>query len=100
MPLGIKKKTIGLTYALHAKVSKNNLLKLLSANPFSQDTCVALQALAAYSEATGGDQLNLRITVTTDRDSDYRKTLVINQNNALVQQQLDVSQTRFSRKIT
>ena len=57
----------------------------------TQDTCVALQALAAYSEATGGDQLNLRITVTTDRDSDYRKTLVINQNNALVQQQLDIS---------
>ena len=52
---------------------------------------MALQALAAYSESTGGDQLNLRITITTDRaDDDYKKTLMINQKNALVQQQLDV----------
>ena len=55
----------------------------------SQDTCVALQALAAYSEATGGDQLNLRIEITTDRD--FKKTLLINQKNALVQQYVDVS---------
>lgn len=54
-----------------------------------QDTCVALQALAAYSEATGRDQLNLRIEITTDRD--YKKTLMINNKNALVQQELDVS---------
>lgn len=57
-----------------------------------QDTCVALQALAAYSEETGGDQMNLRIEITTDREiGEYKKTLTINQNNALVQQQLDVS---------
>ncbi|CAB4009200.1 complement C3-like, partial [Paramuricea clavata] len=55
----------------------------------TQDTCVALQALAAYSEATGGDQLNLRIEITTDRE--YKKTLMINQKNALVQQQLDIT---------
>ncbi|XP_028394711.1 complement C3-like [Dendronephthya gigantea] len=55
----------------------------------TQDTCVALQALAAYSEETGGDQMNLRIEITTDRE--YKKTLTINQNNALVQQQLDIT---------
>ena len=50
---------------------------------------MALQALAAYSEVTEGDQLNLRIEITTDRD--FKETLLINQKNALVQQQLDVS---------
>ena len=54
-----------------------------------QDTCVALQALAAYSEKTGGDQMDLRIEVSTN--GDYKKTLIVNQKNALVQQQLDVS---------
>ena len=50
---------------------------------------MALQALAAYSEKTGGDQMDLRIEVSTD--GDYKKTLIVNQKNALVQQQLDVS---------
>ena len=57
----------------------------------SQDTCVALQALAAYSEATAGrDQINLRVEVCIG--DKYKKTLLINQRNALVQQQLDVGE--------
>ncbi|XP_046864625.1 complement C3-like [Xenia sp. Carnegie-2017] len=55
----------------------------------TQDTCVALQALAGYSEASGGDQLNMQIEITTDRN--FKNTLMINQRNALVQQRLDLT---------
>lgn len=58
---------------------------------------MALQALAAYSEATAGrDQINLRVEVVTDRDGNMNKnTLVINQENALVQQKLDVGWNKY-----
>ena len=54
-----------------------------------QDTCVALQALAAYSEKTGGDQMDLRIEVSNNEK--FKETLMVTQKNTLVQQQLDVS---------
>lgn len=44
--------------------------------------------MAGYSEASGGDQLNMQIEITTDRN--FKNTLMINQRNALVQQRLDV----------
>ena len=57
---------------------------------------MALQALAAYSEESGGDQLKLQIDITTDRD--FKKVLMVNQKNALVQQQLDVSKKHSPRR--
>ena len=64
---------------------------------FCQDTAVALQALAAYSEATAGrEQINLHVEVFTDRAGAFKKTLIINQKNALIQQQLDVGCKKYN----
>lgn len=66
-----------------------NSIFLLS---FSQDTCVALQALAVYSEQTAGSKLDLKVTIRSElgRVKLFRQ-LRINKNNALLQQSVDVS---------
>ena len=55
-----------------------------------QDTCVALEALAKYSERTAGANLDLRISLTAERDSSWRRTVHITNQNALVMTQEDV----------
>lgn len=57
----------------------------------TQDTCVALQALAKYSENTVGRQLNLKVTLTAERDPKWKRIYHITRQNALLQRHEDVS---------
>lgn len=56
-----------------------------------QDTCVALEALAKYSERTVGANLNLRVELTAERDSSWRRIIHITNQSALLMKQQDVS---------
>nr|BAH22724.1 complement component C3 precursor [Nematostella vectensis] len=53
------------------------------------DTCVALQALAKYSEQTAGSQLDLTVSLRSEIGGLNRK-ITINKKNALLQQKIDM----------
>ncbi|XP_067056513.1 complement C3-like [Acropora muricata] len=58
----------------------------------TQDTVVALQALAMYSEKTQGNALDLRVKMTSELDSDWKPPEIhITQENALLRRQIDVT---------
>ena len=56
----------------------------------TQDTCVALQALAIYSEKTAGANLDLSVSLSPERDANWKTTLWISKENALIQRSIDV----------
>ena len=63
----------------------------------SQDTVVALQALAAYSKQTAGNSLDLRVKLTSEVDLDWKPPEVhITPDNALLRRDFDVSQEKKS----
>lgn len=74
---------------------KQQFYYILFLLPNSQDTCVALQALAVYSEQTAGTELNLKVTIRSELQGPggepLSRKLRINKNNALLQQSVDVS---------
>ncbi|XP_015753158.1 PREDICTED: complement C3-like [Acropora digitifera] len=58
----------------------------------TQDTVVALQALAMYSEKTQGNALDLRVKMTSELDPDWKPPEIhITQENALLRRQIDVT---------
>ncbi|XP_031570486.1 A.superbus venom factor 1-like [Actinia tenebrosa] len=57
----------------------------------TQDTCVALQALAKYSEKTAGAQLDLRVSVTPEKDAIWRRTFHVEKSNALILRKVDIT---------
>lgn len=63
-----------------------------------QDTNVALQALAKYSEKTSNAKLDLQISIqsiNTAKNVNHSKLLLINKDNAFMQQSVDVSSLRW-----
>ena len=59
-------------------------------NFFRQDTCVALQALSKYSEKTAGAKLDLRVSVSSEKDVNWKRKYHIDRGNALILRQEDV----------
>jgi len=60
----------------------------------TQDTVVALQALAAYSDKTKGRGLDLRVKITSELDINWKPAEIhITKENALLRRAIDV--TRF-----
>lgn len=59
-------------------------------NFFPQDTCVALQALSKYSEKTAGAKLDLRVSVSSEKDVNWKRKYHIDPGNALILRQEDV----------
>nr|BAH22725.1 complement component C3 precursor [Nematostella vectensis] len=57
----------------------------------TQDTCVALQALAKYSEKTAGGFMNLQVSITSDKSAYWKKTYHVTKENALAHRKLDVT---------
>jgi CD109 antigen len=57
----------------------------------TQDTCVALQALAKYSEKTAGANLDLRVSLTPEKDAIWKRTFHVQKHNALMRRKVDVS---------
>ena len=59
---------------------------------FVQDTVVALQALAAYSDKTKGRGLDLRVKVRSELDINWKPAEIhITKENALLRRAIDVS---------
>lgn len=59
---------------------------------FLQDTVVALQALALYSEETAGNAIDLRVKLTSELDPDWKPPEIhITAENALLRREIDVS---------
>ena len=56
-----------------------------------QDTCVALQALSKYSEKTAGAHLDLRVSVSSEKQAEWKRRYHIDMENALSLRQEDVS---------
>lgn len=56
----------------------------------TQDTCVALQALAKYSEKTAGANLDLSVSILPERDAAWKRTFHVDKTNALIQKTVDV----------
>ena len=66
---------------------------------FPQDTFVALQALALYSERTAGNTLDLRVKLTSEIDAAWKPPEIhITPQNALLRRQVDV-RNFISRRI-
>lgn len=66
---------------------------------FPQDTFVALQALALYSERTAGNTLDLRVKLTSEIDAAWKPPKIhITPQNALLRRQVDV-RNFISRRI-
>ena len=62
-----------------------------SLSSFFQDTVVALQALVLYSEKTAGNALNLRVTLTSEMDGEWKPPEIhITPENALLRRREDV----------
>ena len=60
---------------------------------FVQDTVVALQALAAYSDKTKGRGLDLRVKIRSELDINWKPAEIhITKENALLRRAIDVSQ--------
>ena len=59
---------------------------------FVQDTVVALQALAAYSDKTKGRGLDLRVKIRSELDINWKPAEIhITKENALLRRAIDVS---------
>lgn len=57
----------------------------------TQDTVVALQALAMYSEQTAGNNLDMRVKLSSEVDGDWKPAPVrITSDNALLRRQFDI----------
>lgn len=65
-------------------------LTVSNRNFFRQDTCVALQALSKYSEKTAGAKLDLRVSVSSEKDVNWKRKYHIDRGNALILRQEDV----------
>ncbi|XP_068695726.1 LOW QUALITY PROTEIN: venom factor-like [Montipora foliosa] len=57
----------------------------------TQDTCVALQALSKYSEKTAGAHLDLRVSVSSEKDANWKRRYYIVTANALTLRQEDIT---------
>ncbi len=55
-----------------------------------QDTCVALQALSKYSEKTAGAKLDLRVSVSSEKDANWKRKYHVDAKNALYLRQEEV----------
>lgn len=55
-----------------------------------QDTCVALQALSKYSEKTAGAKLDLRVSVSSEKDANWKRKYHVDADNALLLRQEEV----------
>ena len=56
-----------------------------------KDTCVALQALSQYSEKTAGASLDLRVSISSEKDASWKRNYHIDPDNALILRQEEVS---------
>ncbi|RMX57629.1 hypothetical protein pdam_00015728 [Pocillopora damicornis] len=57
----------------------------------TQDTCVALQALSQYSEKTAGASLDLRVSISSEKDASWKRNYHIDPDNALILRQEEVT---------
>lgn len=58
---------------------------------FLQDTVVALQALALYSEKTAGNALDLRVKLTSEVEVDWKPPEIhFTPENALLRKEINV----------
>ena len=64
---------------------------LISISSLFQDTIVALQALAKYAERPEFNNIDLRCTVTSDKTKGHLLSYHIENSNANVQEEVDVS---------
>ncbi|KAK2565842.1 C3 and PZP-like alpha-2-macroglobulin domain-containing protein 8 [Acropora cervicornis] len=57
----------------------------------TQDTCVALQALSKYSGKTAGAKLDLRVSISSEKESNWKRRYYVDARNALELRQEDIT---------
>lgn len=58
--------------------------------PISQDTVVGLQALSEFAELIYSPDIDFTVQLTSSADSNFRKTMTVNQQNSMVLQLVEV----------